>query len=67
MSRRAPGCVITRIMNRGDNADKEALTNLLNSGRTNIDIARTLTDVGHPMSEHAVRRHKKNDCSCGRL
>jgi ferritin-like metal-binding protein YciE len=64
---RIKGCIFSRVLNQGDHADREAIMGLLNSGKTNIDIARTMTDVGVPMSEHAVRRHRKNDCSCGWL
>lgn len=64
---RTKGCIISRIMNQGDQADQEALQTLLNSDTTHINVARTLTDAGAPMSEHVVRRHRKADCSCGWL
>ena len=64
---RVKGCVFSRIMSKGDMADKEAVLTLLNSTKTNIDIARDMTSAGVPMTEHTVRRHKKNDCSCGWL
>jgi hypothetical protein len=64
---RAKGCIISRVMNEGDQADREALQTLLNSDATNIGVARTLTDAGVPLSEHAIRRHRKSDCSCGWL
>jgi hypothetical protein len=64
---RTKGCVISRVMGQGDNADREALQTLLNSEQTHIGVARTLTDAGVPISEHAIRRHRKADCSCGWL
>jgi hypothetical protein len=64
---RAKGCVISRVMNQGDHADREALQTLLNSDTPHISVARTLTDAGVPLSEHAIRRHRKADCSCGWL
>jgi len=54
-------------MNQGDHADREALQTLLNSNTPHINVARTLTDAGVPLSEHTIRRHRKADCSCGWL
>ncbi|MFJ4287985.1 hypothetical protein ACIPY0_20270 [Paenarthrobacter nicotinovorans] len=64
---RNKGCIISRVMNQGDQADREALQALLNSDTPHINVARTLTDAGVPMSEHTIRRHRKADCSCGWL
>ncbi|MDO5866020.1 MULTISPECIES: hypothetical protein [Paenarthrobacter] len=64
---RNKGCMFSRIINEGDPQDQEAIHNLLNSTKSNTDIARDFTEAGHPMSEHAVRRHRKSDCSCGWL
>lgn len=64
---RTKGCMFSRIINEGDQQDQEAVQSLLNSDKTNTDIARDFTEAGYAMSEHAVRRHRKADCSCGWL
>ena len=61
---RATGCVFTRIMDQGDTFDQIAVKDLIASNHTHVDVARSMTGAGYPMSEHAVRRHRKSDCSC---
>jgi hypothetical protein len=55
---------VQRIYEQFDNQDRAALMDLFLSDRTHIDLAREMTDAGHPMSEHTVRAHRKSDCSC---
>lgn len=59
-------CIFNRIQKQFDAEDRAALDNLLmTSGH--LAIAREMTAAGYPMSEHTVRRHRKQDCSCGRV
>jgi hypothetical protein len=59
-------CIFSRIQDGFDTDDIAALNTLLAS-KGHLDIAREMTSVGHPMSEHTVRRHKKHDCMCNRV
>ena len=61
---RATGCVFTRIISQGDAEDKAAVLALVHSDRTHVDVAREMSGAGVFMSEHAVRRHRRNDCTC---
>ena len=61
---RATGCVFTRIISQGDAEDKAAVMALVTSTKTHVDVAREMTGAGIFMSEHAVRRHRKADCTC---
>jgi len=61
---RATGCVFTRVISQGDAEDRAAVMALVTSNRTHVDVAREMTGAGIFMSEHAVRRHRKNDCTC---
>jgi hypothetical protein len=61
---RATGCVFNRIISQGDAEDRAAVTALVTSSRTHVDVAREMTGAGIFMSEHAVRRHRKSDCTC---
>lgn len=68
MSRKATGCMFSRILNEGDAEDRSVIMSLLQDQNvTNIDLARRMTRAGRPMSEHTVRSHRKADCSCGWL
>ena len=58
------GCVFTRVISAGDEEDAAAVHALLNSDKTHIAVAREMTGAGIYMTEHVVRRHRKNDCSC---
>ena len=58
------GCVFMRVVNLGDAEDRAAVTALLTSNKTHVAVAREMTGAGVYMSEHAVRRHRKNDCTC---
>jgi hypothetical protein len=59
-------CIFSRIQAEFDHEDRAALDMLLQS-RGHLAIAREMTAAGFPMSEHTVRRHRKLDCSCGRV
>jgi hypothetical protein len=59
-------CVFSRIQEQFDAEDLAALDMLLQT-RGHLTIAREMTAAGYPMSEHTVRRHRKQDCSCGRV
>jgi len=59
-------CIFNRIQGRLDADDKAALDTLLTT-KGHLETARLLTEAGFPMSEHTVRRHKKNDCTCNRV
>lgn len=61
---RATGCVFHRIIANGDAEDRAAVTALINSPATHTAVAREMTGAGIYMTEHVVRRHRKNDCSC---
>jgi hypothetical protein len=60
---RAKGCVFHRIRQQFDAEDNQALNTLLNT-KGHVEIAREMTGAGYYMSEHAVRRHKRGDCTC---
>jgi len=64
---KTPGCMFRKIFAQIDNDDRDALIDLLLSDRGHVDVARTMTDAGHSMSEHTVRSHRKSDCTCGRF
>jgi hypothetical protein len=59
-------CIFHRIQKGLDAEDKAALNTLL-SVAPHITVARELSAAGYPMSEHTVRRHRKNDCACNRV
>jgi hypothetical protein len=61
---RATGCVFQRVISQGDAEDRAAVTALVTSTKTHVDVAREMTGAGIFMSEHAVRRHRKADCTC---
>ena len=61
---RPTGCVFHRIITNGDAEDQAAVTALINSPKTHIAVAREMTGAGIYMTEHVVRRHRRNDCTC---
>jgi len=61
---RATGCVFNRIISQGDAEDRAAVTALVTSTKTHVDVAREMTGAGIFMSEHTVRRHRRSDCTC---
>lgn len=62
----ARGCAFKRIHEAFDNEDQAALSDLLLSDTGHLAVSRIMTDAGHPMSEHSVRRHRRGDCTCRR-
>lgn len=58
------GCVFHRVISEGDAEDRSAVNSLLNSSATHVAVAREMTGAGIYMTEHVVRRHRRNDCSC---
>lgn len=53
-----------RVANQGDAEDRAAVAALVGSNKTHVAVAREMTGAGVFMSEHAVRRHRKADCTC---
>jgi hypothetical protein len=59
-------CVFNRIQKDFDHEDRAALDTLLMTAG-HLAIAREMTAAGYPMSEHTVRRHRKQDCMCAKV
>ena len=59
-------CIFNRIQGQLDTDDIAALNNLLHTAQ-HVTVAREMTAAGYPMSEHTVRRHRKNDCMCAQV
>jgi hypothetical protein len=59
-------CIFHRIRSEFDAEDRAALDTLLMTAG-HLAIAREMTAAGFPMSEHTVRRHRKQDCTCARV
>lgn len=61
-----PECPVVRITKALGPKDRSVLAAALEDASvTHAAIAKVLTDNGHKISQDAVGRHRRGDCSCG--
>lgn len=60
-----PRCKFGRILDASTNRTRELLEQRLDEWPL-LEVARILTDAGHPISYESVRIHKIGYCRCGR-